>query len=76
MRREDDHAAAVGSSAQELENLGSRDLVEIARRLVGEDENRVVDQRPGYGQALLLTSTAGAAPKTISLPGLSSASHG
>jgi hypothetical protein len=38
VRREDDDPTAVGSSAEQPEHLGARRLVEVARRLVGENE--------------------------------------
>ena len=50
--------ALVGSARaiEEAEDLPPRLLVHVARRLVGEDERRVADERPGDRHPLLLVS--------------------
>ena len=50
-------AAFVADEAEEFgeDDVGRR-LVEIAGGLVGEDERRLVRQRPGDGDALLLAA--------------------
>ena len=53
---EDDRAAVVGRAAQEPEDRGARLGVEVAGRLVGQHERRVVDQRASDRQALLLAA--------------------
>ena len=53
---EDDRAARAVELAEELEHLAARGLVEVAGRLVGEDQGRVGDQRAGDGDALLLAA--------------------
>jgi hypothetical protein len=45
---------SVDRPAQEPEHLGARRRVEVAGRLVGEDDLGPADERPGAGHALLL----------------------
>ena len=47
-------AGLAADFADELKRVAGVAAVEVARRLVGEDELRVVGQRPGHGHALLL----------------------
>ena len=49
-------AELVRRSAQEREHLGGGGRVEVAGRLVGEHHRRLVDERPGDGDALLLAA--------------------
>ena len=49
-------AELVDGGAHEGEDLAAGAGVEVARRLVGEDEVRPRGQRPGDGDALLLTT--------------------
>ncbi len=49
-------AELVDGGAQEGEDLATRAGVQVARRLVGEDEVRPGDERAGHGDALLLTT--------------------
>ena len=52
---EDDRLAALDARAPErIEDLGAGRVVEVAGRLVGEQEGRPGDERPGDGDALLL----------------------
>ena len=52
----DDHDRAVGQAAQQGQHGGAVFLVEVAGRLVGQDELGIVDERAGDGQALLLAA--------------------
>ena len=56
--RDHHHGATevAGRVAQELQHLGGRAGVEVARGLVGEHDGRLGDERPGDGDALLLTA--------------------
>ena len=56
VRDQDDRPAVVGDLAQQPEHLVSRFLVEVAGRLVGEDQARVVDQGAGDREPLLLAA--------------------
>ena len=49
-------AEGVDRLAQEVEDLLARRRVEVAGRLVGEDDHRLQDERAGDGHALLLAS--------------------
>ena len=49
-------AELVDGAAQEVEHLGRGLRVEVARRLVGEDDRRPGGQRAGHGDALLLAA--------------------
>ena len=52
-----DHGlAALGQLGQEVEDLGGGFGVEVAGRLVGDEDGRVVGQRAGDGDALLLAA--------------------
>ena len=52
----DQHQGATGlvQLVHEAEHVGSRDGVEVAGRLVGQDQVGLGDQRPGHGDPLLL----------------------
>ena len=55
----DDHqglAPLAHEAEEELDDALARFRVEISRRFVGEDDARVIDQRPGDGHALLLAA--------------------
>src|SRR5690606_39351390 len=55
VRHHDDRLPQISvEPAQELENLIRGCAIEVSRRLVGEDELRVGDERAGDGDALLL----------------------
>ena len=55
--RDHQHGRALAMQCHEhLEHLGVVAAVEAARRLVGEDQRRVVDERPRDRDALLLTA--------------------
>ena len=41
---------------QQLEDLPADERIEVAGRLVGDDQPRVVDERAGDGRALLLAA--------------------
>src|SRR5712692_11974665 len=54
--RHDHHGALPRDLLEQLVDHLSRRGVEVSRRLVGEDQTRVVGQRPGDRHALLLTT--------------------
>ena len=54
VRRHQHRRARGVDVAQQLEDAAGRALVEVAGRLVGEEDHGVVDQRPREGDALLL----------------------
>ena len=54
MGNDDDRDALLVEPGQDVQDLLARAAVEIARRLVGEQERRVVHERPRDGNALLL----------------------
>ena len=56
MGHHDDGRAAAIDFLQEVHDLTSHLRVEIARRLVGEEEERVAGQRPGDRDPLLLAT--------------------
>src|SRR5690242_9249496 len=57
VRHHHDRLAEFGDRLpQEGEHVGRGVGVEVARRLVGKDEGRLVDQRPGARDALLLAA--------------------
>ena len=62
MRGDDDDATAVGDVAQELEHSLHLHVVEVRRRLVGEHKRRIVRERPGDGDPLLLAAGQVARP--------------
>ena len=49
-------AVVVDAAAEQVEHLGARLRVEVAGGLVGEDDPRPADQRPGHGDPLLLAA--------------------
>ena len=53
---EHDRPAGGVELAEEAEDVGADVAVEVAGRLVGEDERRVGDERPGDGDPLLLAA--------------------
>ena len=56
MRGDDDHAAGVRDLAQQPQDAVDLYVVEMRRRLVRQQQRRVERQRPGDGDALLLTA--------------------
>jgi predicted GNAT family acetyltransferase len=52
----DNHHGAAGEISQELEHCGAVCVIEVARRLVGEDDLGVVDERAGDREALLFAT--------------------
>ena len=56
MRGDDDEVAVVGELANELQHAVDLDVVEVRGRLVGEQHRRVVRERAGDRDALLLTA--------------------
>ena len=56
VRDHHDGAALVGARAQQPQHLGAGLGVEVAGRLVGEQQRRVVDERAGDREALLLAA--------------------
>jgi hypothetical protein len=52
----DDGLAGIVEPAQQLHHLAARVGVEGARRLVGQQQRRPIDDRPGEGHALLLAA--------------------
>ena len=56
VRDDHDRAALVGARAQQAQDHGAGLVVEVARRLVGEHDGRVVDERPRDREALLLAA--------------------
>ena len=48
--------SSLHGAAHELEDLGAGAAVEVAGRLVGEDDRRLAGQRAGHGDALLLAA--------------------
>src|SRR5438552_18949366 len=52
--REHDRRASRPDVAQHAQDLVFHRLVEVARRLVGEEEGRLTDDRAGQGRALSL----------------------
>ena len=50
------HAVLAMAAKQKLDDLMSGGLVEIAGRLVGDDDGRTWRQRPGQRDALLLAA--------------------
>ena len=56
VRRHDHRGARRVDLAKELEDAARRALVEIARRLVGDEHERIVDERAGERDALLLAA--------------------
>src|SRR6266545_7304694 len=69
---DDHHAAAVlgGELAQQPGDLAAVGAVEVGGRLVGQDERRVVGQRPGDRHALLLPAgeLVGAEAEAVAQP--------
>ena len=53
---DDGLAELVDRTAQQAEDLATGARVEVARRLVGEQHHRPCDERPGDGDALLLSA--------------------
>jgi hypothetical protein len=53
---EDGLAVALDGLAEEVEHLGPGPRVEVARRLVGEEDRRRAGERPGDGDPLLLAA--------------------
>ena len=53
---EDDRPAAGVELAEDGQDVGAGAAVEVAGRLVGEDERRLGDERAGDGDALLLAA--------------------
>jgi hypothetical protein len=53
---DDGLAELVGRPAQELEQIGGGLGIQVAGRLVGEDDRRLVDEGPGDRNALLLAA--------------------
>ncbi len=49
-------ARAAAHRQEQLEDVAPVGAVEVARRLVGEDERRIVGERPGDGDTLLLAA--------------------
>src|SRR5437867_3265572 len=56
VRRHEDRGAAGVDFAQELKHAACRTVVEVARRLVGDEEHGIVHEGARDGDALLLTS--------------------
>src|SRR5438132_6121299 len=56
MRDNDDRVAMVVQVAEEVEDLAAGLRVEVAGRLVGQQQRRLVHQRAGDGDALALSS--------------------
>ena len=56
MRRHHDRRPAGVDVAQQLEHAARGALIEVAGRLVGEQHRRLVDERPGDRDALLLAA--------------------
>src|ERR1044071_10042617 len=56
MRDDDDGLFLTDKVLEDADDLVAGLLIEIAGRLVGEDERRVVDQRTGDGDALALAA--------------------
>ena len=56
MRRHDDDGAAGVDVAEQLEDAAGGALVEVAGRLVGDEDRGIVHQRPRDGDALLLAA--------------------
>ena len=56
MRDHHDRPALLGARAQQAQDLGPGVDVEVAGRLVGQQQRRVVDQRAGDREALLLAA--------------------
>ena len=56
VRDQGDGAALFAEGPEEFEDRLAGVGVEVARRFVGEDDARAVDQRPGDGDALLLAA--------------------
>src|SRR6267143_6610874 len=56
VRNKDERFALRVQFVEELHDLGAGNRVEIAGRFVGEDDERVVDERAGNGHALLLAT--------------------
>ena len=54
--RHQDRDAELVDPEQELDDLPADQRVEVAGRLVGDDQPRVVDERPGDRRALLLAA--------------------
>ena len=77
VRRDDDGRAARVDLAKQIHDLERQIRIEVAGRLVGEDDRRIVDQRAGDGDALLLAAgelqrdrrSSGAAGRPTSAPG-------
>src|SRR5215469_10229680 len=63
MRDHDDRLPELSdAAAQQVEHLGARLGVQVPGRLVGEHDRRAADQRPGYGDSLLLAARQLARP--------------
>jgi hypothetical protein len=56
MRHQHDRAALPGELAQQRQDGGAGLDVEVPRRLVGQQQRRIVDQRAGDREALLLAA--------------------
>ena len=56
VRDEDDGLAAGGQLFEDADDVAAGLLVEVAGRLVGQDQRRVVDERAGDGHALALAA--------------------
>ena len=56
VRRDDDRRAAGVDLAEQVHDLERELGIEVAGRLVGQDDRRIVDERAGDGDALLLAA--------------------
>ncbi len=56
VRDQDDRRPAAVQVAQQVEDGAARAAVEVAGRLVGQDQRRLADQRPGDGDPLALAA--------------------
>src|SRR5438128_5802606 len=54
--RHDERRAELLHAREELDDLPARDGVEVASRLVGDENPRAIDERAGDGDALLLAA--------------------
>src|SRR3954469_16734258 len=56
VRDEDDRLVVRGQLFEDGDDVGAGFLIEVAGRLVGEDQRRIVDERSGDGDALALAA--------------------
>ena len=57
MRHHDErHLSLVTHLQQQIENVAAVRTIEVAGRFVGQNQRRIVGQRPGDGNALLLAA--------------------